>query len=107
MELYPELQIGVVGQQSQPRLESLLMLKATGRNNIITLNLKTMKTNKMSLANIEGKLSRAEMKNIMAGSGTGCYKCCYPNGGACSECVFSYSTAPCKYGSVLTGCSGC
>ena len=28
-----------------------------------------MKTQKMSLANIQGKLSRAEMKNIMAGSG--------------------------------------
>ena len=32
-----------------------------------------MKTKKMSLANIQGKLSRAEMKNIMAGSGAdGC-----------------------------------
>lgn len=29
-----------------------------------------MKTKKMSLANIQGKLSRAEMKNIMAGSGS-------------------------------------
>lgn len=28
-----------------------------------------MKTTKMSLANIQGKLSRAEMKKIMAGSG--------------------------------------
>ena len=36
-----------------------------------------MKTIKMSLANIEGKLSRKEMKNIMAGSGDGCqtYHC--------------------------------
>jgi len=34
-----------------------------------------MQTNKMSLANIQGKLSRTEMKNIMAGSGaTGCKK---------------------------------
>lgn len=31
-----------------------------------------MKTKKMSLANIQGKLSRTEMKNIMAGSGDGC-----------------------------------
>ena len=31
-----------------------------------------MKTQKMSLANIQGKLSRAEMKNIMAGSGSKC-----------------------------------
>ena len=31
-----------------------------------------MKTQKMSLANIKGKLSRTEMKNIMAGSGGVC-----------------------------------
>ena len=48
-----------------------------------------MKTKKMSLANIKGKMSRAEMKNIMAGSGNGCLteyaydctldtkRCCY------------------------------
>jgi len=30
-----------------------------------------MKTTKMSLANIQGKLSREEMKNIMAGSASG------------------------------------
>ena len=30
-----------------------------------------MKTTKMSLANMQGKLSRMEMKNIMAGSGEG------------------------------------
>ena len=30
-----------------------------------------MKTVKMSLANLEGKLSRKEMKGIMAGSGSG------------------------------------
>jgi hypothetical protein len=31
-----------------------------------------MQTKKMSLANIKGKLSRNELKSIMAGSGTGC-----------------------------------
>lgn len=31
-----------------------------------------MKTIKMSLANMQGKLSRDEMKNIMAGSGNDC-----------------------------------
>ena len=31
-----------------------------------------MKTQKMSLTNIQGKLSRAEMKNIEAGSGLTC-----------------------------------
>ncbi len=36
-----------------------------------------MQTKKMSLANIQGKLSRAEMKNIMAGSGSG-------HGGICN-----------------------
>ncbi len=35
-----------------------------------------MKTRKISLADIKGKLSRAEMKNIMAGSG----------GYACNHC---------------------
>ena len=30
-----------------------------------------MQKTKMSLANIQGKLSRVEMKNIMAGSGSG------------------------------------
>lgn len=39
------------------------------------------KLEKMSLANIEGKLTRNEMKNIMAGSG---YKCCV--GSNCSSC---------------------
>lgn len=37
-----------------------------------------MKTVKMSLANLEGKLSRKEMKGIMAGSGGG--------GGWCGVC---------------------
>ncbi|GGB11610.1 hypothetical protein [Puia dinghuensis] len=31
-----------------------------------------MKTVKLSLANIQGKLTREEMKNIMAGSGANC-----------------------------------
>ena len=34
-----------------------------------------MQTTKMSLANIQGKLSRPEMKNIMAGSGSGSCAC--------------------------------
>lgn len=37
-----------------------------------------MQTKKMSLAAIQGKLSRAEMKNIMAGSSIEAYgTCCY------------------------------
>lgn len=45
-----------------------------------------MKTTKMSLANIQGKLSRTEMKNIMAGSGSFCKSegsPCGPNGATC------------------------
>ena len=41
-----------------------------------------MQTQKMSLANIKGKLSRMEIKNIMAGTGGGnchCYQSC-PSG---------------------------
>jgi hypothetical protein len=36
---------------------------------LILKNKQKMKTQKMSLARIQGKLSRAEMKDIMAGSG--------------------------------------
>lgn len=41
-----------------------------------------MKTFKMSLENIQGKLSRAEMKKVMAGSGTqgNCTISCSCNG---------------------------
>lgn len=45
-----------------------------------------MKTKKMSLANIHGKLSRAEMKNIMAGSECG--------GVICNSCT---TDADCAY----------
>ncbi|MEQ1554293.1 MAG: hypothetical protein ABL929_08955 [Ferruginibacter sp.] len=69
-----------------------------------------MKTQKMSLANIQGKLSRAEMKNIMAGSesgGTGCYKCCWNGTSNCSSCSFSYSGASCTTNATLVKCEGC
>ena len=52
-----------------------------------------MKTKKMSLANIQGKLSRAEMKNIMAGSG-GSGGCCGSDrdcGGNATFCDNAYS----------------
>jgi hypothetical protein len=46
-----------------------------------------MQTQKMSLANIKGKLSRAEMKKIMAGSG-GCSvgAMCHVEGGITYTC---------------------
>lgn len=53
-----------------------------------------MKTVKMSLANLEGKLSRKEMKGIMAGSGSGGGKCadsCMGDtycGSSCPNCHF-------------------
>lgn len=47
-----------------------------------------MRTTKMSLANIKGKLSRAEMKQIMAGSGTDCntYICYTTSDCTASKC---------------------
>ena len=57
-----------------------------------------MQTQKISLANIKGKLSRTEMKNIMAGSGT-TYKCC--KNGACSDC---YSNITCVTGAEKSEC---
>jgi hypothetical protein len=47
-----------------------------------------MQTKKMSLANIQGKLSRAEMKNIMAGSGEGtCTLSCFTSSGGTLACL--------------------
>jgi hypothetical protein len=54
-----------------------------------------MKTTKMSLANIQGKLSRTEMKKIMAGSGGDgwngpCGPSCSAQGPTC-QCYLSTS----------------
>jgi hypothetical protein len=54
-----------------------------------------METKKMSLAAIKGKLSRAEMKNIMAGSGSDgeCVKkgeSCPYFAKCCNECNASF-----------------
>ena len=49
-----------------------------------------MKKMKISLENIQGKLNRSEMKNIMAGSGSsngGGYMCCWTGTNNCSVCV--------------------
>jgi hypothetical protein len=49
-----------------------------------------MKTLKMSLENIQGKMSRLEMRNIMAGSTSNCNNYCdgtYPPcSGECAKC---------------------
>lgn len=56
-----------------------------------------MKTQKMSLANIQGKLRRSEMRNIMAGSATlSCYS--MPCGGG--------GSGTCKSG-IVDGRIGC
>jgi hypothetical protein len=47
------------------------MLKAIGQQFYLTYQFKKMKSTKMNVANIQGKLNRTEMKNIMAGSGAG------------------------------------
>lgn len=55
--------------------------KELGKTIFLHFKLRKMQTQKMSLVNIQGKLSRSEMKNIIAGSGssTGCFT----NGTAC------------------------
>jgi hypothetical protein len=56
-----------------------------------------MGTKKISLANIQGKLSRSEMKNIMAGSGSNC-----STSGCCSitncngTCTASATSCTCQ-----------
>jgi hypothetical protein len=66
-----------------------------------------MKLEKMNLASVQ-KLSRADMKKIMAGSGGdgvggGNYKCVFPTGE--SKC-FYYSTTPTECPLDYTGASG-
>jgi hypothetical protein len=60
-----------------------------------------MQTQKMSLANIQGKLSRTEMKNIMAGSATCTLYCLRIGGIMCGSTNGanggSYSIGNCIY----------
>jgi hypothetical protein len=67
----------------------------------LTSIFKKMKTTKMSLASMQGKLSRAEMKNIMAGSGgANCSDSCTSD----SDCNGSDNSCHhCATGSILTG----
>ncbi len=67
-----------------------------------------MKTQKMSLANMQGKLTRTEMKNIMAGSGSsGCDSSC--NGSCTVSCGgIEYTNGNCKAGGGRCYCTiGC
>jgi len=61
-----------------------------------------MKTEKLSLKGIKNVLSRAEMKKIMAGSGSdGCGNGCYSDAYCpfCGRCVSSFGTSfgTCQY----------
>ena len=60
-----------------------------------------MQTQKMSLANIQGKLSRTEMKNIMAGSDDDkIQQCCIGN--ECTSC--QHGAGPCGPNATLKDC---
>ena len=54
----------------------------------------------MSLANIQGKLTRSEMKNIMAGSGTGAHggQCYLMVGTWVGGCTAADIKKYCRYG---------
>jgi hypothetical protein len=64
-----------------------------------------MQTQKMSLASIKGKLSRAEMKNIMAGSGADkpCSKCCTTAAG--TDCTSCQTGTSCNNDAFLIACA--
>ena len=70
-------------------------------------NFKTMKTTKMSLANIQGKMSRAEMKKIMAGSESSCAAtaCAGHGSGTCHTAV--RNNTPGCYCTVAEGDNDC
>jgi hypothetical protein len=64
-----------------------------------------MKTLKMSLENIQGKMSRKEMRNIMAGSGSSCAD--YSNDGCNNHkaCVYGNEAGICKTTSGVCQCT--
>ena len=64
---------------------------------------------KISLSNIKDRMSRHEMKNIMAGSGGAWqyayYKCCWRGTNNCSNCVTgSASGGGCTSGADAVAC---
>lgn len=65
-----------------------------------------MKTQKMSLSNIQGRLTRSELKIIMAGSGVydgKAYRCC-DSMGRCGQCVNIETFPGCAQNYELTSC---
>ncbi|PIF34326.1 hypothetical protein CLU81_4965 [Flavobacterium sp. 9] len=67
-----------------------------------------MKTQKMSLSNIQGRLTRSELKTIMAGSGVydgpKSVKCCNQSTGRCGDCASSTGIPTCSQGYELKDC---
>ncbi len=84
------MRMPVVGQPKP------VLLKNKGANNFYqSLNLKKMQTTKMNLANIQGKLSREDMKKVMAGKDEAVGTCptfCWNYGtsalGTCTQASF-------------------
>jgi len=63
-----------------------------------------MKSGKLNFGHA---LGRSEMKKIMAGSGGGCYRCCYGITTNCTECVYSSYEPACPDGwNRYSCCSG-
>jgi hypothetical protein len=81
-------------------LQQFVILKANDQI-FYNLNFKQMKTQKMSLTNIQGKLSRTEMKNIMAGSALGE---CLNNPNYCRD-VLHFGCCNAKAGYRCTPCN--
>ena len=72
-----------------------------------------MNKQKLSLAAIQDKLSRNEMKQIMAGSGTCCVRGTWTGGGYQQQCGISMASAQLaqqtwsQYGSFTWCCASC
>ena len=66
-----------------------------------------MQTQKMKSANLKGKLSKTEMKNIIAGSGNTCSGSCNYNGtaGMCKVCTESWCNGRCYCSNGMGSCS--
>ena len=64
-----------------------------------------MQTKKMSLVNIQGKLSRAEMKNVMAGVGRTLGCACASDSDCGGSLPYCNKQLSCDEGKTKGGCS--
>jgi natural product precursor len=83
------------------------MLKAIGVTYLLTnLNFKKMKLKKMSLANMQGKMSRSEMKTIMGGSSSCSGTCNYnTTPGTCKVCEVDWCKGLCYCSNGIGSCA--